>query len=299
MKELSPRKVLKEIADAAPPKHRKNIVVIGSVAAAYHFFGQHKGYVVRTKDADCVLSPRAEAVAIGQSLARQLLDAGWTHRTKGGFGKPQESPTPNQTLSAIRLHPPTSRDWFLELLTLPKSENDRDKNWVPVHLAEGYFALSSFGFLSIAVYRPLNTEFGIRYARPEMMGLANLLSHPVVGRETMSTLVEGRAIKRSNKDLGRVLALARLSGDATVQGWAGLWREALTVCFPTHWRGLLPSTGTGLHEMLGNDDHLGEAVHTCNAGLLARQPVTLAQLRATGHRLLQDAVEPLESFVKA
>jgi hypothetical protein len=43
------------------------------------------------------------------------------------------------------------------------------------------------------------------------MALANLLEHPVIGPQTMSTKIGGRTLKRSNKDLGRVLAIARLS----------------------------------------------------------------------------------------
>ena len=293
MKEVSPRRVLEQLAGAVPPECRKNIVVIGSIAAAYHFFGREKNHPVRTKDVDCLLSPREEAVTSGQALANQLLAAGWTHRTEGGFGKPQQAPTPSENLSAIRLYPPDSGTWFIELLTPPESESDRGRKWIPVRLAQGYFGLSSFEFLSLAGYKPYETEFGLRCARPEMMALANLLSHPVIGPETMSTMFDDRALKRSNKDLGRVLALARLSGDAEIQQWPGLWEEALRDRFPTRWRDLAISAGKGLRDLLASGEDLEEALTTCDTGLLAGRSVTLEQLRATGHRLLQDAIEPL------
>ncbi len=44
-----------------------------------------------------------------------------------------------------------------------------------------------------------------------MMALANMLEHPKIKSDTMSGLLQGRTIKRSNKDLGRVLAIAYLS----------------------------------------------------------------------------------------
>jgi hypothetical protein len=298
MKEVSPRKVLQQVARAVPSDCRKNIIVVGSLAAGYHFFGGSDDRPVRTKDIDCILSPRGEAVVTGGTLARQLLGAGWTHRTEGGFGRPQESPVPTDTLSAVRLYPPGSKAWFLELLTLPESEIETGKNWVPIRLNDGYFGLSSFEFLSVAAFEPIDTEFGIRYARPEMMALANLLSHRAIGPETMSTMIEDRAIKRSNKDLGRVLALARLSSDTEIERWPHKWVEALKVCFPTRWRDLAISAGEGLRQLLSSEEDLEEARITCNVGLLAREPVTPDQLRATGERLLQDALEPLAELAK-
>jgi len=298
MKDLSPRKVLEQVAGAVPSACRKNIIVVGSLAAGYHFFGDSDDRPVRTKDIDCILSPRGEAVATGGILATQLLAAGWTHRTEGGFGRPQESPVPACTLSAVRLYPPGSTAWFLELLTLPESECETGKNWLPIRLSDGYFGLSSFEFLSVAAFRPLDTELGIRYARPEMMALANLLSHRVISPDTMSTMIQDRAIKRSNKDLGRVLALARLSNDTEIERWPQQWGEALKACFPTRWRDLAMSAGEGLKQLLSSERDLEEALITCNVGLLAREPATLDQFRATGERFLQDALAPLAKLAK-
>lgn len=47
-----------------------------------------------------------------------------------------------------------------------------------------------------------------------MMALANLLEHPTIGASTMSSPIGGKTLKRANKDLGRVLAIATLSGQA-------------------------------------------------------------------------------------
>src|SRR5207249_9663095 len=65
----------------------------------------------------------------------------------------------------------------------------------------------SSDLLSIPEYHPIPTDFAIFIARPEMMALAHLLEHPVIGTQTMSTKIGGQILKRSNKDLGRVLAI--------------------------------------------------------------------------------------------
>ena len=90
----------------------------------------------------------------------------------------------------------------------------------------GHFSLCSFGFLLLAEYQPIATPFGIAIARPEMMALANLLHHPFIGPERMSGLIGDRKIKRSNKDLGRVLALAYLSEERqedSLLTWPDVW----------------------------------------------------------------------------
>ena len=75
MSPLSPSTVLSEVAAAVPEICRQNIIVIGSLAAGYHFFGEDGAEGVRTKDVDCVLEPFAAAVEAGQTITRQLLDA--------------------------------------------------------------------------------------------------------------------------------------------------------------------------------------------------------------------------------
>lgn len=92
-----------------------------------------------------------------------------------------------------------------------------------------------------------------------MMALPNLLSHSVVRPEQMDLPIEG-----------------------------------LEACFPQDWHELAQGAGSGLRELLAQDAVLGEALHTCEVGLLRGRGVTLDNLRATGERVLVDIIEPLE-----
>ena len=119
--------------------------------------------------------------------------------------------------------------------------------------------------------------------------------------DAMSALIEGRAIKRSNKDLGRVLAIARLSigGDEdSLLAWPESWARALSSLYPEDWRKLAFHCGDGLRALLDSPDDLDEAWHTCMHGLLARRVPTTDQLRIAGLRLLQDAIEPIEKLAR-
>lgn len=305
MSQITPSKVLAEVSAAVPTACRQNIVIIGSLAAGYHFFGDDESKAVRTKDVDCVLEPFHAAVGVGQSIARQLLDAGWQRRMQGDHPPPGNDQTPVDQLPAVRLYPPNAdpdskEAWFIELLTVPESPEGSGKEWTRLPLAEGHFGLPSFRFLSITAFDPLPAgELGIRHARPEMMALANLLEHPEIKPDRMSSLFAGRAIKRSNKDLGRVLAIAALADLEDFRPWAKAWLEALQVCFQDEWRELAKRAGNGLRELLASEPDLEEAHHTCLNGLLASQPPTLAAFRAAGDRVLGDALETLEDLAKA
>ena len=109
----------------------------------------------------------------------------------------------------------------------PESEDDRGKKWIPVQLDDGYYGLPSFEFLSLAALDPVTTPHGIRCTRPSKMALANLLAHPHIASDTMGSRFAGREIKRSNKDLGRVLGIALLTGADDVELWADEWHQAL------------------------------------------------------------------------
>ena len=114
----------------------------------------------------------------------------------------------------------------------------------------------------------------------------------------MRGAIAAREIKRSNKDLGRVLAIARLSigkNEDALLDWPSLWQEALQARFPGNWRALARQSGAGLRQLLARPNDLDEARHTCANGLLTSMPPTTEQLRMVGLRLLQDAIEPLES----
>jgi hypothetical protein len=180
---VSPRDDLALVASVVPEACRENIVIVGSLAAGYHLLGDNVGAQVQTKDVDCMLVPRVEAVRAGGEVARQLLGAG---------GSAPSSPL----------------------------------------------------------------------------------------------------------DLGRVVAIARLSGLDGPRVWPTAWEEALRACLGASWGSVGQNAGAGLRALLGSQADLDEACLTCNAGLLACDPVTPAQLRRVAERLLQDAIEPLEESAR-
>ncbi len=290
---IAPQFVLEQVAKAVPSDCHGNLIVIGSLAAGFHFFGGDGSLQVRTKDIDCVISPRLEAIEASKTVAERLLANGWEQRTEGGRGLAGTGATRVEDLPVIRLYPPGSRAWFIELLTVPASEFEEGRGWTRVQLGTGHWGLPSYQFLSIATYKPISTRFGISYAQPRMMALANLLEHPQIKPDLMSSLFEGRAIKRSNKDLGRVLAIARLSSDQEIAAWPTAWQEALEETFPAQWRAFASRAGEGLSALLASVHDLDEALHTCNTGLLVSKQQTPEQFRALGNRLFQDAVQPL------
>lgn len=299
LKLVSPAAVLKQIATAVPEDCRANMIIIGSLAVGYHFFGNDTAMMMRTKDADCLLSPRVKAISAGVAVTERLFERNWEFRPPDeNWSKPGTASTPTDQLPAVRLKPPGESEWFIELLTVPESPTDVKKQWIRIKTSRGHFGLCSFGFLSLANYRPLPTPFGIAIARSELMALANLLEHPEIRPEPMNGLIQGRKIKRSNKDLGRVLAIARLAtahDEDAMLGWPEIWRDALKDRFPSDWMALAGRVGDGMRQLLNQPNDLDEARHTCEFGLLASAPPTSEQLRMVGLRLLQDAIEPLEA----
>lgn len=296
---VTPDAVMAQIAAALPVDCRQDVIVIGSLAAGYHFFAGDGQRSIRTKDVDCMFSPHARAVAAAGEVTERLLAAAWQPRTEGEWGKPGDSDTPDDRLPMIRLKPPGAEGgttWFLELLGAPEHGSGQPKAFHRVQTSIGHFAICSFNFLALAEWKPILIQHGLHIARPEMMALANLLHHPSIGPE----LIAGTTEKRSNKDLGRVLALAwltaerdRREGTDELDAWADRMADALRDRLPDRARNLALGAGTGLRELMASDGDRDEALAICNRGLLASMEVGRDAFAAIGRRVIQQVLEPL------
>jgi hypothetical protein len=298
---VSPDEVLARLAKALPEACRPDVIIIGSLAAGWHFADVLSDRGVRTKDIDCMFSPHAKAVASAHHVTEQLLGADWTLRP-GKWGKPGTSDTPTHQLPLVRLLPPQAKGeghWFVELLGAPDLSQPTvpEKDTHRVTTLKGDFCLASFRFLGVAELDPLCTPHGLRVARPEMMALANLLHHPHVAPK----LIEGTSWKRSNKDLGRVIALAWLAmkrdqrcNTDDFDSWAANMTSALRRCFQPDVPNLVAQLGGGLKEMLGSPVDRREALEICNLGLLAGQDVSQEAFNSMGARVLADVIERVE-----
>jgi hypothetical protein len=298
MTPLPPDSIMRQIAEAIPEDIRGDIIIIGSLAAGYYFFGDDPEAAVTTKDVDCMLSPNVRALRNGKAVADRLFAEVWQLRDDRNWGKSGDAGTPTDKLPFVRLNPPDNPEWFLELIASPTADAAEDKHLDRLATSHGDFALFSFRFLALAEEDPIPTPYGIGIARPEMMALANLLHHPRIGPE----LIQGTTDKRSNKDLGRVLALVYLAtarDEYALRSWAERWQAALRKRFPKNWPTLAAQAGNGLRALLASPPDLEQATRLCNDGLLARRPVSARNLEATGRRLLVDAVEPLEAAARA
>lgn len=294
-RDIHPEAVLKSVVAAIPDHVRPHVIIIGSLAAAYTLLDRQPAYTVRTKDIDSVITPRSSAVSSSTVVAEKLLAAGWKRKTEGKFGSPGSEATPDDLLPALRLYPPEGHDWFIELLTEPEPNIQAARNWMRFALSNGeHYGLPSFRFTGVATFEPIETPYGVRIARPEMMALANLLEHPIIKPD----LIEGTTTKRSNKDLGRVLAIARLSDEARIETWAPLWHRALNTLFPADAKALALAAPSGIRALVASPADLQQAVDNCNNGLLASRKVTLQELDLTARRLLTSALADLESLAK-
>lgn len=302
MTPLSPEDVLKQIAEALPEECREHVIIIGSLAAGYHFFSGDPERSIRTKDVDCMFSPHAKAVSAAGTVTEQLLKANWAPKAGGEWSVPGTDNTPEDKLPMIRLQPPGERgsaDWFLELLGAPDTQALQAKTFSRVITTLGHFAICSFNFLALAEYQPIPTAFGVNIARPEMMALANMLHHPAIGPE----LIKGSTDKRSNKDLGRVLALAWLTaeldsrnGTDTLNEWPTAMANALQEKFPDRAQELALGAGEGITALIKSQVDMDQALAICNRGLLASLEVGRPGFAAIGRQFLQNVIHPLREI---
>jgi hypothetical protein len=290
MSKLDPVVLFRTLCNDIPQDLRFDVFVTGSLAAAYAFKVRLMGQAVNTKDADLLIHP-AGNVDSARKMAERLLKMGW--RPTDQCKPLAEMPSDVETLWAIRLMPPGSNDYFIEFLNVPAEEQAAPKLWIPVQLSGGWYGLPSFKFMGLLAWFRRASDEGLEYAAPEMMALSNLLSHPAVDDVEIES-GEFRGLRRCAKDLGRVLALAYLSGRDETEAWLDHWRESLARCFPLTWRKHARGSGAGLREMLADDDVMEQARKTTESGLLSGMGIDIVALRGIGERLLVDVVEPLE-----
>jgi len=300
---LSPAEVLTQVAAALPDEVRPNVVIIGSLAAAYHFFAADSDRAIRTKDVDCLFSPHSKAVAAAAVVTDRLIRANWTLREGPDWSVPGTKESRDEDLPMVRLRPPGTgaSPWFLELLSAPPQyePGGSAKKQRRIETSAGHFAICSFDYLALAEWQPIELPLQIRIARPEMMALANLLHHPVIS----DTLIAGTNYKRANKDLGRVLALAylttlrdRRSGEDELSEWPSRMWLALQEKFGGQARQLAANAGAGLAELLGSAADLDQALRIASLGLLASLDVSPEAFVATGARFMAEVIDELAAL---
>jgi len=295
---VSPRAVLARIAEQVPPDCRDNLIVVGSLAAAYHLLDEGAD-LVRTKDVDCLLVPRVEAVRAGTTVAEALLEAGWRPQTEGPHGRPGSEATGDADLPVVRLFAPESTDWYIELLTVLDASDPRDRAFERVVLGGGeHYALASCRYLDVVAHDPTDTPAGLRCARLAMLVPSNLLRNPTIRPDRMQAAA-GLGPRRSNKDLGRVLTISRLAGRDVVQAWPAAWAAALQARYGERWQELGRQVGAGIRALLRSEGDLQEALDLSRLGLLAQVPMAPDEFRIVGERLLVDAIEPFEADLDA
>lgn len=290
MTQLDPKVLFQLVANHLPDELHDNVLIVGSLAAAYFYRDQIETGSINTKDADVVVRP-AGALKECERIAHLLLEDKWRHVPNER--QAVQSVADLNNAPVVRLYPPDSEAFFIELLGLPEPGQESLKDWQALKLPTGYFGLPCFRYMGLTAVGRLQSEEGLWYAHPATMALSNLLAHPSVGNQTMNDEIDGRILLRSAKDLGRVLALAWLAGPEELEKWEELWREALSECFPGEREGLALSAGAGLRELLENADALNQARHANDYGLLRGFNVDIDNLRVIGKQLFSFVLEPL------
>ncbi len=293
MNRLDPRLLFDLLRAHLPSAVREHVLVVGSLAAAMGHRDRLRDRGVNTKDCDVIIQP-AGALPEAAKMAATLFATGWRPLARC---KPGLQGTPVSELAVVRLNPPSSDAYFIELLGLPEASQSEPMRMVPFELMGGWYVLPSFRFMAVLSHGHRTYE-GIAYAAPSMMALANLLAHHELGTARVSETIAGRNPLRASKDLGRVLALARLEPREVLDAWPAEWLEVLRQCFPHEWRALAGRAGDGLRALLADAGALDDAHHTATIGLLDGMGVTLEQLRLIGRQFLADVIDPLATAAR-
>ena len=106
----------------------------------------------------------------------------------------------------------------------------------------------------------------------------------------MGQIFAGRKIKRANKDLGRVVAMAFLvdqRDENALESWRSRWQMALSVLAPEQSKQLMSRAPSGLQALLDSPSDMEQALHTVNNGLLSATPMRADQFVIALRRLLQ------------
>ena len=233
-KTIDPRELFALLDSELPKDVHAHVVVVGSLAAAYHYADELVVGGVKTKDAALLIHPAGHTIA-AREIAMTLFEHRWRERDLSNRS-PGTASTPADQLPAIRLYPPEHENYFVELLMVPEGETPGAKPWASVDLGErGYYGLPGFEFLPLTTVLRQRRGGGIEYAHPAMMALANLLSHQKLSDHVMSSPIEGWTVHRHAKDLGRIIALFHLAPDEERDQWHSYWLRASKDRFPTRW----------------------------------------------------------------
>jgi hypothetical protein len=284
---LDAHSILERVAERIPDAVRSNIVVIGSIAAAWAFRDVSGTASVATKDIDLLLRPSIDAVVKAEEVGRALFDAGWEPNYPQGWS-PASASTPEDQLPALRLSPPAGDPWFVEFLAEPTNDQQTRKHWRRMQTDNGHFGLPSFRYMRVAVHDAERTPFGLHVVRPASMALANLLEHAQPDRTEVRNLGQPRYVK----DVGRSVALWWLAQQRTVpaaDAWLSAWRNAFDALYPGRSNEYIAAAALGLESIASR---LQDAHSIAVRSLLAPHGTTLAAYRrayAGLNNLLADA----------
>jgi hypothetical protein len=294
---LNANVVLHKLALALPKKLHQNIIIVGSLSAAAQLI-QDADTELRTKDIDGMLAPNATAVIAAKEIATTLISEGWEPRVSSDkYDLPANAETPQDKLPVVRLKPPGQGkdEWFLELLAAPPAlapdADGKTRFSERVETSTSHFEIPSFAYLGVTQSQPVPHASGLQLASVATMALSNLLHHPHIDEKMMSDSIEGRLIKRANKDLGRVVAMAHLNDqidENAVEQWPNIWMKALQeLNAPMGTRAKLEYINSGMQALRESHEDKDEALHSINNGLLSSRPMDMRQFNIAILRYLQ------------